>query len=246
MTEVMASSAVVEAIKASVPIEMIALDGQSYLSNQTYLPPRERQVETLTAHTLSAIACFIQSALKSDPHFEAIAHIVSPTKVNLVSPLFGRAQQRHTYLSVDCSELTRNSFRFSEFHEPETFIIGLLSQFVDAGDRALVLKLVGNLRSEDVTTTSDDGVSQGVTVRKGVSSLQEAAVPAIVQLAPYRTFRSIPQPASNFLLRFKKGRDLPSAALFEADGSTWKHEAISFIRTYLEPQLSDLNTPIID
>jgi len=63
-----------------------------------------------------------------------------------------------------------------------------------------------------------------------------------VVLRPYRTFLEIEQPASAFVFRLRRGREgeLPTCALFEADGGRWKLEAIERIRDYLKEQLSEI------
>lgn len=242
-SEVIASSAVVEAIQESTNVEMIGLDGQSYFTKRTYLPPQENCAEPLEAHTLKAVESYLRA---NDSQSEAIAHVLSPTHVQLVSPLQGRHNQRHVYLSTSCAEVNKSQFRFNVFLELEPFIIGLLSQFVDTGDRAKVLQIVGNLRSENVTAASDDGFSQSVSTRKGVASVQNTDVPSIVHLAPFRTFRAIDQPISSFLLRFQQSSSgMPKVGLFEADGGSWRLTAIKRIALHLTQSLGEMNVPII-
>ena len=86
----------------------------------------------------------------------------------------------------------------------------------------------------------DNGVSQQtVTTAGGVVLVGTAPVPNPVTLAPYRTFREIEQPESLFVLRMRTGKDgeKPTAALFEADGGSWKLEAIKRIAAYLREQV---------
>ncbi|HFK2719142.1 TPA: hypothetical protein ACG1DY_004991, partial [Escherichia coli] len=120
--------------------------------------------------------------------------------------------------------------------DPETFNIKLQSGFVKNEDRDIVLKVVGNIKEEDVKTYGDDGISQSVTAKVGVATLGQVEVPNPVALAPYRTFVEVDQPTSNFVFRMKSG---PSSALFEADGGAWKLEAMKNIKTYLEEELAE-------
>jgi hypothetical protein len=59
---------------------------------------------------------------------------------------------------------------------------------------------------------------------------------ARVTLAPYRTFREVEQPRSEFLfrLRNKAPDNLPECALFEADGGRWKLDAMLTIKEWLK------------
>ena len=244
-TEILATSPVVQAIKDSATVEMVDLDGQIYLSRRTYLPPAEPKLKPLTTHTLDSIQHYIKADDSISPAL-MFAHVVSHEHVNLISPILGRMNQRHEYLTVDCSETNRTTFRFGAWYPPEAFVIALQTKFTDAGDRDKILKLVGTLRSEHVREASDDGISQNVTIRQGVSGLQNVDVPKVVDLAPYRTFREVEQPASKFLLRFKyKKDDLPEVALFEADGNSWQLDAVEAIAAYIKPGLKDLGVSVV-
>lgn len=67
------------------------------------------------------------------------------------------------------------------------------------------------------------------------------ASPNPVTLAPYRTFREIAQPESQFVFRLRGGVEgaLPHAALFEADGAEWKLAAVGRIASFLRRALHD-------
>ncbi len=108
--------------------------------------------------------------------------------------------------------------------------------FVVNDDRERVLKLVGNIKEENVRQTGDDGVTQSVTARSGIARVEDVPVPNPVTLMPYRTFREVSQPTSDFILRLRSGRngDMPTCALFEADGGAWKLRAIQSIAAYLQ------------
>jgi hypothetical protein len=66
-----------------------------------------------------------------------------------------------------------------------------------------------------------------------------ALVKGLVRLAPWRTFREVAQPVSSFLFRVQKAGDLPQFALFEADGSAWKLEAVANIARMLSAGVTE-------
>lgn len=86
-------------------------------------------------------------------------------------------------------------------------------------------------------TADENGVSQSVTVRKGVALAGTEQVKPIVKLRPYRTFQELMQPESDFLLRVRDGNEI---GLFEADGGMWKLDARQSIKYHLEMLLKDL------
>jgi hypothetical protein len=169
-------------------------------------------------------------------------HVVNERDVRLITKLEGDRPQRQVIVVAGFESLIGNAsstFAFGQFLDLERFSIGLQALFVDTADRAAVLKVIGNIRDEKVATTADDGISQAVTLKAGIVRNSEAVVPNPVTLAPFRTFREVTQPESKFVLRLKPGAEgqLPTAALFEADGGAWRLEAIRNIRWYLAGRL---------
>src|SRR5690606_11961476 len=96
---------------------------------------------------------------------------------------------------------------------------------------------LGNVRTEASVGTSDDGVTQKVEVKAGISMVGMAEVPNPVTLAPYRTFHDVTQPESPFVLRVKMEGERAFAALFEADGGRWQQTAVQEIAAWLEKEL---------
>lgn len=95
-------------------------------------------------------------------------------------------------------------------------------------------------------SAADDGVTQTVTAKQGVAFVQEVAVPNPVTLAPYRSFPEISQVESEFVLRVRAGRsegELPTIALFEADGGRWQLEAVRRVKDYLKQRVGGI--PVI-
>ncbi|MBO0961971.1 hypothetical protein J1P26_19895 [Neobacillus sp. MM2021_6] len=125
-------------------------------------------------------------------------------------------------------------FNYGYFHNAEELIIAFQSKFTTTKDRELLLKVIGNVKEENVRQTGDNGFSQAVTIKTGVASADDVLVPNPVTLAPYRTFLEVDQPMSDFVFRMKDG---PSAAIFEADGGAWRNQAISNVREYLKVEL---------
>lgn len=113
------------------------------------------------------------------------------------------------------------------------------AHFVPSENVDALVKLMGNVVDENSVTTTDDGVTQEATVRKGVMLVGRERVPNPVELAPFRTFHEIEQPESTFVFRVRKGSDGVQAALFTADGNAWVNDAILGIRDYLFAELPE-------
>lgn len=126
--------------------------------------------------------------------------------------------------------------------DTETFNTMLLSMFIETQARADLFKVIKSMTKEQNLNTTDDGVSQVITVKQGVSLASNVQFQNPVPLKPMRTFAEIEQPESNFTLRVNEDAQ---AALFEADGGAWKNEAVKKIKDYLNRNLYGHNVVII-
>ena len=208
---------------------LIDVENRQY-SDKKLSPIFEPTPEPLVLHSLLSLIEYAELERPEEP----IVHVISPLEVRLLSALRGPFMQRDVYAVAKCKP---PKFDFGRFVEHEEFMISLQALFEETPDRETVLAVVGNIADERVATFADDGVSQQVTVKSGITRKSEAKVPNPVKLAPYRTFAEIAQPVSPFILRMKQGSPLPSVARFEADGGMWELEAISTIKKFLADKM---------
>lgn len=190
----------------------------------------EPTANALKVHSLSGLVDYLKSHV--DGTEPVIVHVVSPTEVRVSSAL--NCNKNRDYFIK--AEALIPQFHFDSWYDAENFNIKLQSCFVENAERDVMLKVVGNIKEENVRSTNDDGVTQAVVAKTSVTSVGVVQVPNPVEVAPYRTFVEVSQPESSFIFRMKDG---PSCALFEADGGQWKHEAINNIKKYLETNLTE-------
>lgn len=217
--------------------EIVEVNGHKYSTGNLNLITLPEPVAVKTT-TLTALVDYLKSGF-DDKFGKLIIHVVSPSKVNLLSELRGD-KEREIYMT--CEALTPNNIYFDRFMDTEQFNIMLQSSFVSNDDRSLLLKVTGCVKEEAIKQVGDDGVSQAATIKTGVASVNDVVVPNPVILAPYRTFPEIIQPESRFIFRMQSG---PRAALYEADGGAWRNKAMSSIKEYLEEALNGVDIDII-
>jgi hypothetical protein len=222
--------------QADLQSKVIEINGNIY-SSVGFSRIKDFTAEPITIKTLSGLVDYLEKNV--DGHNEAlIVHVHSNHSVSVYSEL--RADKRRECF-INCeAELPR--VNLGNFMDVESFNILLQSCFVPTEHLKAVLQVVGNVKDEAVRTIGDDGVSQEVTVRKGIQKADNITVPNPVILAPFRTFGEVFQPESKFVFRMQDG---PRAGLFEADGGQWKIEAMQNVKHYLEVKLEGLNVKII-
>lgn len=208
------------------------INGRSYTNGPNGIlslePPK---AETLTINTLTGIEDYAPDTKKQ------MIHVVDHKRVELLDADFADAWlTRSIYLKAVHESPV---FRFGQRMDVESFIIAIQAMFVQDENTAAILKIVGNIKDEAVNQFNDDGVTQSVTARAGISRVDIVPVPNPVTLRPYRTFMEVEQPASTFVFRMQSGKGQPpSCALFEADGRMWSLTAIQSIKAWLSEHIT--------
>lgn len=127
------------------------------------------------------------------------------------------------------------NIRLNTFQDRESANIMLQSCFVPNDDLNEVLSIISSLQEDQGVTKTDDGLSEKVVVKQGVTSLASITLKNRYELKPFRTFTEVPQPTSQLILRVREGGNV---ALIEADGGVWELEAIQSVRDYFAKSLS--------
>lgn len=211
----------------------VTRDGDLY----TLLPPGWQQVRTkldqvekLEAHSLQAVVDYL--AFEPSP---SKAVLLFSQVALCVYGLLGERQSRAYYL---LSTPYIPTITYGQFIDPEQFVIQLQTCFVPTPGRDALVAMVSSISDDLKGSTDDDGVSQTVAVRKGLTLSANQKIPNPVTLAPYASFSEIEQVARPFVLRARaSGGNKPMLALFEAGGTGWKIEALARIRAWLTERL---------
>lgn len=221
----------------------VEVDGQVFSEHElkpVYFTPR---AESITVHSLLGFCTYINDGFDGLAKDDVMVVVYDTDYVALVSKLFGKDKQRESV--IDATLCNVEKFPFGKFMTQEEFAIKFRSLFVpsEKNDTNYVLSFVSKLYGGTSVTTEDDGITQQVGVSRGMSgkfAARESAKP-IVKLAPYRTFREIEQPESEFLLRMRLDSDnIPLVALFEADGGAWRITAMRRIAEYIAKACPDV------
>jgi hypothetical protein len=218
---------------------VLDINGKTY-KRPGYSAVHEPLVTCLDTHTLQGIVEAVELQFEPDINYEYHIHIASPTEVLLETQAFGPFHQRHIIIKA---EAYVTNFLFGNEYEVEQFIIALNSQFILNKDRNALLQLASKITKETSGTVSDNGISQKMEVKQGVSMRDKVEVKNPFILKPYRTFPEIEQPASEFVFRVRDNQGVVTCALYEADGSKWKIEAIDRIKGFFKEKLNKKGFP---
>lgn len=222
----------IQKILELAPPEFVEDDNGRKLCDKKLFPLLKPEAEVVVCHTLTGLVDFYPT-IEPEPS-APIVLVEDYNKVSLVSGLFGVEKQREWFITANAYA---QSNVFDRYFNHEDFMINILSMFVQDETTSKILKIVGNLKAEAGATYSDDGLSQTVTAKTGITKVESIELPNPIVLRPYRTFMDITQPESSFILRMKQDRDGISVALFQADGSAWKNKAIANIKEYFKEHL---------
>ncbi len=219
-------------------VETLEIEGVTYTPIPMFdLRKAHPEPKGYLFHTLTGLAEYLMENKDGIPPEDAIVHVVDPIRVEVWGKLHGFFQQRFYYAGAHAM---LPDVPLGIYMAQEEFVTAVQAGFEPRLDRSEVLMLAGNLMDEEVRTEVDDGVSQKVSSKSGVSVVEMARVPNPVSLAPYRTFMEVDQPSGPFIFRVtrKMGGEGVALALFEADGGAWKLDAVEKVRDYLKGELT--------
>lgn len=228
--------AAIDKILSLAEVQHLNLEGGDGVSRQYTSSPihpvKEPMQDVQGASTLSGFIDLLQVGVNDYIKDECFVQVNGHNAVSLNKLACNDWGDRQTHVLCKLPEL--GHFEFGRWMDQEAFIIVLQAFFGPTEDREYVLKTVSTIIGESIRTSQDDGISQVATTRAGIVTKGEETVKRLVKLMPYRTFREIEQPTSNFVFRIRaKPNEAPACALFEADGGTWKLDAVQRIKAYL-------------
>lgn len=197
--------------------------------------------QTFMAFTLDGLIEWIK---KDVNHFfngkeTCIVSVVNPTRVVVYTPNKGKSNEM--WKLAECS-YDPPMIRYGSYMDSEDFGIAINVNFIETENRNVVLQVARNLTDEYSEQTADDGISQRVTIKRGIQGINTVPFKNPAYLRPRRTFTEITQPESPFVIRFKEGRQ---CAIFESDGGAWKVNAVHDIGDYLRDQLEGCNVVVV-
>lgn len=191
--------------------------------------PEQSPPETLQFKNLAALVDYLDRInFDIEKLFFAV---MSPTEVSLMSS--NDPENENEQFRFATATLSENHFGFGGYCDLEIFIIGLLSRFEPTTDRDNTIEMLAHLANEHVVQNIDDKFSQSLQVKTGLTTKSQDPVKNPVVLKPFRTFREVEQPESEFILRYRSSGKIVEAALFEGDGGRWKLDAIQNIKNWL-------------
>lgn len=219
----------IEKIVALAPANTLSVNERPY-SDKPIHPVIEPIPAPIEAQTLTSIVDYVVTNIDGLKMDDIMIHVQSPTAVFLRSKMNGNFKQRDTYIEAGIEFMPFGK----HYMDIETTIVTLQTHFVHTDELTRLLSIIGNIKEDVIRTNIDNGVSQTVTVKSGVSLAKNVDLPNPIRLKPYRTFIEIDQPESLYLFRMRKG---PECAMMEADGGSWKIDAVTRIKEFFNDKL---------
>ena len=208
------------------------INGQTYSDTELFfVNPVVDRPNCIEVSGLGGICKLIRTEL-SKIGTKVLVHVVSYNKVEVMTTYLSDYSRNTLYRATADVPGFRDGWR-----EKDSALIQLRSVFIPNEGTAYLLDLLSRMSEESTIKSSDNGVTQEVEARQGISLNSLVPVKPRVSLQPFRTFLEVAQPESEFLLRVDKDRGI---GFFEADGGVWKLEAKQNISEYFCKELSDL------
>jgi len=208
--------------------QTIDINGETYSNDRFYKVNKIPLITPLIFNTITSLKEFIlDNGIKKEDEF--LLYINDSYEIQLLTNiLLEKENSRDCYVRVkNCKDV----FEFNKWIDIENLIIHLQTKFVKTDTVKKLLSILSSIYITDKVSIKDDGISQKVESKQGISSasLTEQDIPSIVDLIPYRIFQECEQVESKFLFRIKNIDGTPAAKLIDVDSSSWKKKAFQNI-----------------
>lgn len=231
-------AAFVETLKRSFagPSVLQSYDGKDRIILPTgfgvYEEPQHRP-KPIQLWTLTGLHDYLEANPDKLDREAFMVHVTGERAVEVVGVLEGEDEKFRRKVFVECG-VPALDFRFGTFMPADVFLVGLMTMFEPSVAREALTVAISSIEASSGVRLADDGVTQEISTRQGIAMVGRSGLPNPVRLIPYRTFREIEQPESEFVLRARGGGESPiQLALFEADGGKWKLDAVTRIAKWL-------------
>lgn len=193
---------------------------------------QRREVPALiSVQTLSGIIDLLEH--EGIQHEDVMLQVCDHATVRVVAKHDDDFGRRYVLAKAEMPKLAE--FQFGQWYPSEEFVIGLLTLFApESVDRDYVISTSKKIVSGETIVTADDGISQTVVIQSGAALKTPTKLNNRVHLSPFRTFREVLQPSSEFVFRVKRSNDGSALlSLIESDGGAWRLHAMESIRSWL-------------
>ncbi|HPG29786.1 MAG TPA: hypothetical protein PKY81_10515 [bacterium] len=147
----------------------------------------EPSVDALKLNSLQSLVDYIKTNRDNLDYNNLTIVVETHNRVKLISNIYGKKRNRDTFI---ITEINPDKIEFGRYYDMETFMIKLTSLFIENDDRQFLLQHLSKVVIEDNINLADDGISQNISTKKGVSGALKEIQPTkpIICLKPFRTF----------------------------------------------------------
>lgn len=220
---------------------IVEIDGRKYEDNGSSLQPIMEPSHPVMCQSLSLTGLVDYLNHNPDGLRDTFGYVVVEDfrTVSVVTSPYGPFKQRDlvaqanhkSWYQLDGPE--RGALRTGV----ETMIVTLMTCFDHTDDRQYLLNLISNIKIDDETHIEDDGLSQSVAVKTGITTIERQKVRNVVTLKPRLTFPEIDQPEIMYVVRLgPRGKTSirdTQVRLFPQEDISWQKDVATNIREFL-------------
>ncbi len=224
-------------IDVSGDVKIQEINGRPF-ANREMFPIHRKDIEAIVIVSLQGMVDYINANENDDDGW--FLNVQSPGLVKLLTG-YDYAYKKRDTIVMACFE-SKFSDVVNVYKDQEMFLLDLNSYFVMTEQLEQLIRIVSNVKSEEIRIDDDDGISQQVTSRSGIARVENVKLPNPISLKPFRTFAEIEQPDDYFVFRARKARDgePPCFGLFENGSGLWRIKAIESIKMYFWDKLPEM------
>lgn len=191
---------------------------------------------TIVSSSLTSLIDYIEANRDNLFMDECMIHVKDYHSVNLISKSRDDSEERDIAFKCKFDFIQEGPGRngINYYANLEDFNILVQTSFILNENARKILKLTGNYKKESAVNIADDGITQSIAARTGVTIVENVDLPNPVDLQKIVTFPEIEQPSRPYVFRMNTNGE---AGLFCTDSNIWHMECIGSIKEWIREGL---------
>lgn len=199
---------------------------QKYLLHGKNVIEVNEKNTTLFVKTLEGVLAYV----RMDKEKISCINITSPNSISI----FGNAITNGSLKTLCKADAKIKEFPFGQKLFVEEFIMNVQVCFKDNEDKQELLASVSKVVSSSSVSSEDDGITQMIEVKSGISLKENKRINPVRKLEAFRSFPGFASPQCDFLFRAHKDENGIKFSLTDMQGDNWIGETIEALRDYLK------------
>ncbi len=204
----------------------MSAQGREWLVHGNQKTEIRPEFDTVHVQTIEGIFGFLDYLKNPSQMMLEFINVESATEIKVI----GRVTPGTAHRLLAVAEARTKQFPYGKQLSLEDFVLSVQVCFKDSHDKAELLSAVSKVVQDSRIVQEDDGITQTIEVKSGVSLKENKRINPVRRLEAFRSFPGFASPEATFLFRAHKDEKGVKFSLTDMEGDNWIGLTINALR----------------